>query len=73
MTPIHKNEQMLKLLFNLLNAIIVFKGQFDVEKGMLNWMHKYLVYVSWFSHEGYGWQLKGNLYHEGRFVYLSVI
>lgn len=36
MTPIHKNEQMLKLLFNLLNAIIVFRGQFDVEKGMLN-------------------------------------
>lgn len=36
MTPIHKNEQMLKLLFNLLNAITVFKGQFDVEKGMLN-------------------------------------
>ena len=35
MAPRHKNEQMLKLLFNLLSAIIVFKGQFDVEEGML--------------------------------------
>lgn len=62
---------MLKLLFNLLNAIMIFKGQFDVEKGMLNWMHKYLVYVSWFSHEDMGdsWKGASTTMKEGLCIY----